>query len=616
MAKPLQDLLQYATAANHKRGLLSKLLLQRTQLLPPLSSELRQLLHTATLKNEPFAANSDLVDPNLGKWKQPLLDPILGILNPNNLEKLLITLTNGIHLNDMARIEKFLRNRILYTTPNFNSQITHSSNIKINDNVPIYNSQIYFNLLQFFIRRSSREIPQIIFKMKSNGVSLNADVINILLAASLGSKIKSKAPFNSEVDDELYQSLRDTLDLLNIMHAEPNMTTLFLIYSSLPIESEERLNLKEFIVKNDFSNTSEWTFLCLLEAQRCLEKINNPTMTQQVKNKYYQIGLKSLNSIPFTKSDSLIDALSVKSIRKAYLNSQHKSPIVFNTMIQSHLLPTHSKKFFNEFKRAITIVNCLQSKNSNCKKSINITNQYSIGKNWKPSLTGSTGTILLKAARIINYDLWIRSINWIFQNEGKIGWNVLYGAIQDIIKKSSSDSKLLILFTIKFILQKAKLCKLNNDQLISFRRWDDIYWEMQNSVDFVWGVKFGVKRNEKVVNGLNKFIKELKSDSIKINNSKILIDSVESNNEFYNELINNGLISTDISKVTPFEEKVLENLSQLKLFKNRKFIYNVETEPIWIDLKSGENKESNQEKDKFDEIWMSEIVKSCLERYK
>lgn len=537
------------------------------------------------------------------EWKTPLIDPMNFIVDHFNLVKIIPNLTTPIFINNSNSITKFLLNRVLNTTEtSFSHQIDSPNSPPGKDSLPITSPIVYFHLLNYFSRNTFksdqidfRHIYKIIHKMNINDVKLDINMINLLISNHIGvSNLMDRFQFESNFkrSHNFFDSIILYLSVLEKLNIKPNLTTIFLIYSSLPIDSIERSELRSFIIFQNLNNSKQWSDIAFIESIQCL--LNNQN----------QLGLKILQSIPFI-NEFKPKILSLSSIRKSFLNLKFRSPITFTSFIQCQ-----SSLSYGGWLRAVRIINGVILSTKKSKKypssasssppppnnNFNKYIKYSIHERYRPSLTGSIGTIIIpKSLSFGSWDIFIKMINWSREIEnGKINWSIIQKSIYSIIN-SNLEQPIMKLILIKYLLNI-----IPNDSIIISKRWDKIYWDLQNCIDFefnkhsqLWGdsrlvrnqrTSIGVKKWISKLNNFNSYKSINQTSPISFNSLKLLkakldqpsISNSDLNENLLKEVNNlnlfgdlsylNDLMTLDLSIVTEFELQLINDLKNLRLF--------------------------------------------------
>lgn len=553
-----------------------KYLFPSTKQTPQLSNDVMQILKRGGEKSS-FSNN----------WKVPLIDPMNCIVDQFNFIKLVPHLTNPVFLNNSKSISKFLLNRVVNTTETTFRHQLDSPNVPLGkDLFPISSPIVYFHLLNYFSREAFksnqphfRNIYQIIHKMNVNEVLLNVDMVNILISNHIGSsnlldRFQFESGFNKP--ESFFESMLMYLSLLEKLQLTPNLTTLLLIYSSFPIDSIERRELRSFIISKNFNNSKQWTDIAFIESVQCLEMGEN------------SLGLEILQTIPFINNFTPVN-FSLSAIRKSFLNLRFRTPLTFTTFIK-----TQSNYSYGGWARAVRIVNgvILATRTSKNNPQFNKYIKYSIHERYRPSLTGSIGTILLqKSIDFGSWDTFIKMVNWSRKVEGgKVNWSVIQKSIYALINSNIEP-------VMKLIIVKYLLNVIPSDSIVVAKRWDKIYWELQDCIDFsfnknsqLWGDSRLV-RNQRTSIGVNRWLSKLSgfnpakssTSPLSFNSTKLLksksvkpldfdmnynlLDEVNGLNLTGDLSYLNDLMTLDLSIVTEFESQLIEDLKNMDLFE-------------------------------------------------
>lgn len=553
-------------------------LFPKTRQSPQLSPDVLQILKRGAEKSA-FS----------GDWKYPLVDQGRLIVDQFNLVKIIPKLTDPVFINNSNSISKFLLERVLNTTEtSFRHQID-SPNVPLGkDTLPITSPAVYFHLLNYFSRTTFKakqtdhlNIYQIIHKMNVNNVKLNIDMINLLISNQLGSSnilARFQLMSNFNRPSNFYDPILVYLSILEKLGLRPNVTTLFLIYLSLPIDSSERSELRKFIISNKFNNSKQWTDIAFLESIRC-HKHGKTTL-----------GLEVLQSIPFFKNYNP-KTLTLSTIRKSFLNMKYRTPLTFTSFISCQ-----ASSGYSDWLLAIKIVNgvCTATKTNHSTSSSKFNKyfRYSIHERYRPSLAGSIGTLIIPKA--LEFGSWfslVKLLNWCRHVEnGKLSWSVVQKSLHSLIHSDIEPVMKLILF-------KYMLSIIPSDSIIVSKRWDKLYWEIQDCIDYefnknaqLWGDS-RMARSQRTSAGLQSWLSKLKSfnpykstdasspasfSSVQLLRCRIESPIYDMDEKLLHEVNNlnlkgdssylNDLMTLDLSTMTKFESLLIDELRELKLF--------------------------------------------------
>lgn len=489
------------------------------------------------------------------KYKYPLLSDKATLTEVTTLKDLVRRLTKDNFINNNENIKSFIVNRIMKC---------RDTNILLQQD-----RELTYILLHYFLRKYKPSNLAFIEKLLNNVDQYDTRLLNLIMNYSFK---------NASSQYDKLKIINKMLSTFNYYGVNLNRTSIYIIFKHLIFgKNISNMKLHRFLMKymkNEQIIDNKYITSLLYEKLLKLYILLNETKDSNIRNAVTE-EIKNLFSIfpKFNKVEP--NEVSLSCIRKLFSTSKFNDEVSFRRIFQLHLYENKWRFVWDSISTyRLLQTNALPnfSKNKLLRKfpSLKYSNfgqSFKKGFHFLGSLWASE--LCYYAIKTHNWELLIRVVN----EFNDLKYLVFKKAFTALLELDVTESRLdynEYLIIVKFLLHSS----LKN-RLGAFTRNDSVFKKLQEKIDSLYGTSFSpqnytawqqnieVAKLEFEKNSSSKF--QLFDHYFIKNEDYVSTFIIEEDMETPSPNDFSSLITPDLSRVTSFEKRLLEKLSNLKI---------------------------------------------------